>query len=94
MSYRQCIYSYFQITLAADGWVYRCSSTASPSFKFCRLGKITDNLEAFNRMVIANHNPNWKPETCFKAGARCNRQAIEVNTTWEEIQDAEANSSP
>ena len=85
MSYRQCIYSYFQITLAADGWVYRCSSTASPSFKFCRLGEITDDLGAFNRLVVANHNPRWKPETCFRAGARCNRQALSINTEWEKM---------
>ncbi len=82
MNYTQCIYSYFQITLAADGWVYKCSSTASPSFKFCRLGKITSDLDKFSDMVVRNHNPDWNPSTCFSHGARCNRMAIELNNTW------------
>jgi len=83
LTYRQCIYSYYQITLGADGYVYRCSSTASPSFKACRLGKIPDSLDAFNAMIIANHNPNWKPQTCFSMGARCNRIAMEINEEWD-----------
>ena len=82
MDFDQCIYSYFQITLAADGYVYRCSSTASPSFKFCRLGKITDDLESFKDMILANHNSDWKPETCFSHGARCNRLSLEINEEW------------
>jgi len=82
MNFKQCIYSYFQITLAADGYVYKCSSTASPSFKFCRLGEITDDLEEFNDMVMRNHNPNWKPETCFSHGARCNRMGLELGEAW------------
>jgi len=84
MNYQQCIYSYFQITLAADGWVYKCSSTASPSFGFCRLGKITSDLEKFNEMVLRNHNPQWNPSICFNHGARCNRMAIELNNTWRD----------
>lgn len=84
MNYQQCVYSYFQITLAADGWVYKCSSTASPSFEFCRLGKITSDLKRFNEMVIQNHNPDWDPSICFNHGARCNRMAIELNNTWRD----------
>jgi len=84
MNYQQCIYSYFQITLAADGYVYKCSSTASPSFKFCRLGKITADLDKFDDMVIRNHNPEWKPTMCFRYGARCNRMAIELNNEWRD----------
>ena len=82
MNFRQCIYSYYQITLAADGYVYKCSSTASPTFKFNRLGKISGDLSKFNDMIVANHNPNFNASTCFKAGARCNRIALEINTTW------------
>jgi len=84
MNYQQCIYSYFQITLASDGWVYKCSSTASPSFKFCRLGKITSDLTKFNDMVMCNHNPNWRPSICFKHKARCNRMAVELNNAWRD----------
>lgn len=82
MNFRQCIYSYYQITLAADGYVYKCSSTASPTFKMNRLGKVTNDLNKFNAMVLANHNPSFDPSTCFKVGARCNRIALEINTTW------------
>lgn len=84
MNYQQCVYSYFQITLAADGWVYKCSSTASPSFEFCRLGEITSDLDRFNGMVLQNHNPRWSPPICFNHGARCNRMAIELNNTWRD----------
>ncbi len=82
MNFRQCIYSYYQITLAADGYVYKCSSTASPSFKMNRLGKIPENLNKLNPMIVANHGPNFNASTCFKVGARCNRIALEINTTW------------
>ena len=84
MNYTQCVYSYYQITLAADGWVYKCSSTASPSFKFCRLGKITSDLNKFNDMIVRNHNPDWNPSICFEHGARCNRMAIELNNMWRD----------
>ena len=87
MNFRQCIYSYYQITLAADGYCYKCSSTASPSFKMNRLGKTTSDLEEFNRMVLANHNPNFNASTCFKVGARCNRIALEINTTWARMNE-------
>ncbi len=82
MNFRQCIYSYYQITLAADGYVYKCSSTASATFRMNRLSKTTSDLEEFNRMVLANHNPDFNPSTCFRVGARCNRIALEINTTW------------
>jgi len=84
MDFRQCVYSYYQITLAADGWMYNCSSTASPSFKFSRLGRQTDNIEEFNRMVMRSHNPRFDPSVCFRHGARCNRMGLEINLAWEE----------
>ena len=84
MTFSECIYSYYQITLGADGDVYRCSSTASPSFPANRLGRITDDLEEFEAMVVANHNPEWNAATCFEAGARCNRIALEINEKWNE----------
>jgi len=83
MDFEQCIYSYYQITLAADGYVYKCSSTASPTFAMNRLGKITDDLDT---MILANHDPDFSPATCFNAGAKCNRIALEINTAWNEYQ--------
>ena len=82
MNFKQCIYSYYQITMSADGYIYKCSSTATPSFKFNRLGKITGDLKEFNKMVIANHNSKFCPNICFKAGARCNRMALEINNDY------------
>jgi len=88
MNFKQCIYSYYQITLGADGYVYKCSSTATPTFKMNRLGKITSDLEAFNKMVLKNHNAKFDPHICFRVGARCNRMALEVNKSWQRRNDA------
>ena len=82
MTFSQCIYSYYQITYAADGYVYKCSSTASPSFPDNRLGKVTDDLKEFQAMVLANHDENFDTKTCFSKGARCNRIALEINDLW------------
>ena len=85
MNFKQCIYSYYQITFAADGWVYNCSSTASPSFKFSRLGRQTDDINDFNRMVSLSHNPRFNPSVCFRNGARCNRMGLEINLAWANL---------
>ena len=85
MNFKQCIYSYYQITFASDGWVYNCSSTASPSFKFSRLGKQTDRIDHFDRMVLKSHDPRFDPSVCFRNGARCNRMGLEINSAWADL---------
>jgi MoaA/NifB/PqqE/SkfB family radical SAM enzyme len=85
MNFRQCIYCYYQLTLGADGYVYRCSSTATPSFSMNRLGEVPDNLPDFNEIILAAQNPNFVPSVCFSVGARCNRMALEINLRWKEI---------
>jgi len=87
MNFKQCIYCYYQITLGSDGNIYRCSSTATPSFPANILGKMTDDLDEFNQLILKNYNPNWNPQTCFNVGARCNRMALEINKSWEKICD-------
>lgn len=87
MNFKQCIYSYYQITLGADGYIYKCSSTASPTFRMNSLGKIPNNLDKFNKMVLVNQDPNFNPSTCFRAKARCNRIALEINTAWSRINE-------
>lgn len=82
MNFKQCVYSYYQITFAADGYVYKCSSTAAPEFTHARLGTVPDNLEDFNRMVLENHKASFHASTCFNVGARCNRIALEINQSW------------
>jgi MoaA/NifB/PqqE/SkfB family radical SAM enzyme len=85
MHFKQCIYNYYQITFASDGYMYNCSSTASPSFKSNRLGKQTDNINDFNRMVLKSHNPKFDSSVCFRNGARCNRMGLDINLAWENL---------
>ena len=83
MDFKECIYPYFQISAGSDGYWYKCSSTASPSFSFNRLGEITGNLEDFHKAILRNQRRDFKPEYCFRAGGRCNRMALECNKAWE-----------
>jgi MoaA/NifB/PqqE/SkfB family radical SAM enzyme len=84
-TFKKCIYGYYQVTLGADGYVYRCSTVGTPSFPQFRLGEITSNLKKFNQMTLSNLDAKFKCETCFRSGARCNRQATECNKTYHEI---------
>jgi MoaA/NifB/PqqE/SkfB family radical SAM enzyme len=81
-TFKKCIYCYFQITYGADGYVYKCSTTATPTMKFCRVGKITNDLNEFLAMLKRNENPDWDANTCFSQGARCNRMGLEINTEY------------
>ena len=83
MNFKQCIYGYYQITIGADGYIYKCSSVATPTFKMTRLGKVPNNLKGFKKMVLTNQSQNFDASTCFKAGARCNRMALEINNEWQ-----------
>ncbi|TRZ52681.1 radical SAM protein [bacterium] len=77
--FQKCIYCYYQITYGADGYAYKCSTTATPTMAMCRLGKITNDPEEFNQLILRNANPNWNTDTCFSKGARCNRMGLEIN---------------
>ncbi|MFC1917812.1 radical SAM protein [Chloroflexota bacterium] len=83
--FAQCVYCYYQITFGADGYVYKCSTTATPTMSQCRLGKVTGNLDEFNRMIMKNANPDWVANTCFSAGARCNRMGLEINRFYDSL---------
>lgn len=79
-----CFYGYFQITVGADGYLYRCSSTASPSFMEHRLGKLPDNKINLLNLVKVNQDLSFNPLIrCKPVGARCNRAAIDVNRVFE-----------
>lgn len=80
----QCAYGYYQICLAADGYVYRCTTISTPSFKKLRLGKITDDLEEFKQMIRRNQDPTFDTSQCFRCGARCNRMGLEINRGWRD----------
>lgn len=84
-TFNQCVYSYYQITLGADGYVYKCSSCAAPTARNHRLGKITDDVDTFKYQVMLNHNQFWNCQSlCFDKGLRCNRQALEMQTKYQE----------
>jgi radical SAM protein with 4Fe4S-binding SPASM domain len=85
--FKQCVYGYYQITLGADGYVYRCSTVATPSFPQFRLGKITSDLKKFNQMTLSNLDPKYNCFSCFNAGARCNRQATECNRSYRDLTE-------
>jgi len=84
-NFTQCIYPYYQITYGADGYAYKCSTTATPTMSMCRLGKITDNLEEFHQLLRRNASPEWDANVCFQKGARCNRMGLEINTAYAEL---------
>ena len=85
-TFKQCLYCYYQITYGADGYVYKCSTTATPTMKMCRLGKITGDLDDFHRMLMRNADPDWDAVTCFSKGARCNRMGLEINLAYAELK--------
>jgi len=80
--FKQCVYCYYQITYGADGYAYKCSTTATPTMAMCRLGKITSDLDEFHRLLMKNQNPKWNANICFSKGARCNRMGLEINRAY------------
>lgn len=87
--FNQCIYCYYQITYGADGYVYKCSTTATPTMAVCRVGKITSDLDEFHKMILKNANPDFDANTCFSRGARCNRMGMEINQAYVALQKGE-----
>ena len=85
-TFDKCLYGYYQITYGADGYVYKCSTTATPTAKQCRIGKITSDLEEFKSMIMKNYNPNWDcQKQCFSNMVRCNRMGLEINKGYEQL---------
>lgn len=82
--FKECAYGYYQICMGADGYVYRCTTVSTPTFRGHRLGKLTDSLDDFNRMIIENQDPKFDANFCFNQGARCNRMGLEINRAWRE----------
>lgn len=89
-TFTRCIYGYYQITLGADGYIYKCSTTATPTAKHCRLGKITPDLWRFREIIQSNYNPNWSCQiSCFDQALRCNRMGLEINRRYHERSSAD-----
>ena len=83
MDFNQCVHGYYQLTVGADGYVYRCSSIAQPLFEWGRLGVLPDNREQLEEMILRNQDSSFDCTTCFEHGARCNRVALETNTWYD-----------
>ncbi len=83
-TFKQCAYGYYQICLGADGYIYPCTTISTPSFKQFRLGKVTNNLEEFKKLILLNQRPDFDANKCFTCGARCNRMGLEINREWSE----------
>jgi len=87
--FNQCIYGYFQLTLGADGYYYKCSAVAAPTAKQCRVGKVTDDIEDLKTAILTNYNPDWNcQKMCFEKGLRCNRMGNEINNIYYNLKDS------
>lgn len=81
-NFRKCIYTYYQITLGADGNFYRCSAIASPSMKVASFGRITSDLDVFHDVLQRSQSKDWDCNICFRSGCRCNRMGVEINRAY------------
>lgn len=84
-NFSECAYGYYQICLAADGYVYRCTTISTPTFKDLRIGKIPSTLEEFKPMILAAQTQSYDANECFKRGGRCNRMGLEINQAWRDL---------
>ena len=84
--YRQCIFGYYQIALAPDGYLYRCICGSNGRYPSLRLGKITSDLGKFARLILSNQDPSFNPQECFRQGVYCCRAGIAVNEAWQARQ--------
>ena len=82
--FRKCAYGYYQITLANDGYVYRCTTAADEIFQELRLGQITDDIDEFNSMIMANQSAEFNPQICARLGVYCCRAAVAINSQIED----------
>ena len=89
----QCVYGYYQLTYGADGYVYKCSAVAAPDMKHLRLGRITDNIEEFEKLNRLNQDSKFNAQKgCFSHGGRCNRMAVECNRKYRDSLNSDEES--
>jgi hypothetical protein len=87
-TYTQCVYGYFQLTMGADGYYYKCSTTATPTAKHNRLGLVTDKFEDFLIANKKNQDEHFNAQkSCFDKGLRCNRMALECCLAYKGYKD-------
>ena len=81
-NYKQCVYTYYQITMGSSGHIYRCSSISTPSFDYGILGKQPENVDELKKLISIAQDKKFHCHTCINSTARCNRMALEVNSEW------------
>ncbi len=59
----------------------------SPTFMMNQLGPVTSDLAEFERMILLNQDTDFRPSTCFRVGARCNRIALEINEAYNRMRE-------
>jgi len=85
-TFKHCIYGYYQITIGADGYMYKCSTTATPTAKQSRLSKITTDIKEFEKILMRNYNKKWDcQKQCFENKVRCNRMGLEINLAYKNL---------
>ena len=89
LNYKQCAYTYYQITIGSSGHVYRCSSIATPTFDYGIIGQTPDNVNDFKKMILEAQDEKFNCQTCLASTARCNRMALEINTAWNNYNKPE-----
>jgi len=82
---------YYQITVGADGYMYRCNSVASPSFPGLRLGRVTSNLADFRDMIRVCQSRDFEVSECFSCGARCCRALLRMNDMYDKSRKGYCN---
>lgn len=87
----RCVGGYYQITVGADGYMYRCNSVASPSFPGLRLGRVTSNLADFRDMIRVCQSRDFEVSECFSCGARCCRALLRMNDMYDKSRKGYCN---
>lgn len=86
--FNHCVYGYFQITLGADGYFYRCSTVATPTASHLRLAHSSEisTWDDFENLLMTLQQKEFDPKRkCFAHGLRCNRMGLECNTAYAEL---------
>lgn len=79
--FNRCAYGYYQITLARDGFLYRCTTTVG--VEEMRVGYISANLDDFEYAIKANQNESFCPSSCIESHTYCCRAAMAINGYYE-----------
>jgi len=88
-NFSKCVYGYYQATIGADGYLYRCASGATPNKRHFRIGKLDNNIDNFIKILKIGQDLSWDCKSgCFDCNIRCNKAAIDINTLYDKWSNA------